>query len=186
MLKFLRKKTKVIIWSIVIAFISWGGYAVNLQFQEAGRAPGSVFGKEVSFRDYLLAERAVQIFLLKPADDKTPPAPEDIESKTWEFLVFQREAKQRKIKVTDDELREGLYELLAAGKEVPFTGEQYAAWVKANFREEPRDFEDQLREMVRIQKLMEEMRNGFKENPDENLKRWQSELISRANIRVYQ
>lgn len=186
MLKFLRRRTKVIIWAVVIAFMGWGGYAVNLQFQEASRAPGSIFGKEVSFRDYLLANRAVQIFLLKPEEDNTPPPLEDIEAKTWEFLVLQREARNRKIEVTDDELRERLYELLAANKEVPFTGEQYTAWVRVNFREEPHEFEKQLREMVRIQKLLDRIKTEFKENPDENLKRWQTELISRAKIRIYQ
>ena len=45
MLKGLRKNTKLIIWSVIIAFALWGGFSVGTQFQKEGRIAGEIFGK---------------------------------------------------------------------------------------------------------------------------------------------
>ena len=183
MLKFLRKKTKVIVWTVVIAFIAWGGYAVSVQFEESNRSAGQIFGKEVSFRDYELAHRAVLIFISSP-DEKTPPSAEEVEARTWQFLALSKEAKHQKIAVADDEIRQEIFRSLGEKAGAGFTPEQYERWVRASFREEPPEFENQVREQLRIRKLLDEVRKGFKEKPEENLQKWLNELITRAHIRV--
>ena len=184
MLKFLRKKTKVVIWAVLVTFVAWGGFAVSTQFQEANRSPGRIFGKEVSFQDYLMANRTVQIFA--PAEEgNTPPDPEQIEARTWEFLVLAREARARKVRVTDEEVRDAVGQLLGQKKEFIATSNQYHQWVRSALREEPRDFENQVREHLRVRKLLEEVRKAPGENPEEGLKRWMLDLFQRARIEVY-
>lgn len=181
MLKFLRKRTKAIVWGVVISFVAWGGYAVSVQFEEASRSAGRIFGKEVSFRNYLLANRAVQIFT--PQNSENPPSAEEIEVRTWEFLVLSHEAKRRKITVTDEEARQEISSLL--GKEGSVVSpERYAQWVRITLREEPREFEHQMREHLRIRKLLNGVRQEFKDNQEENLRRWLSSLITQAKIQV--
>ena len=184
MLKFLRKKTKTIVWAVVISFTAWGGYAVSTQFEASNRSAGRMFGRDVSFRDFDLANRAVQIFA-PSSDEKEPPKPEEVEARAWQFLILSREAKQRKITVTDDEVRDEIAIVLANGREVPLNPADYQRWVKAVFREEPHEFEQQTREQIRIRKLLDEVRRGFKENPEENLKKWLGDLVARADIRIY-
>lgn len=184
MLNFFRKKTKVIIWAVVVSFIGWGGYSASIQFNDTNRAAGRIFGKEVSFRDYGLAERTVQLF--RPdSDEKEPSKPEVIEARTWEFLIFSREARKRKVSVSDDEVREEIGRLLAAYQEVPFTPEEYDRWVRAVIRQEPREFEREVREHLRIRKLLDGVRKEFKEKPEENFNRWAQDLITSAKVQVY-
>lgn len=184
MLKFLRKKTKIVIWVVLVAFVAWGGLAVSTQFQESNRSPGRIFGKEISFQDYLTASRTVQIFAPEEAGD-TPPDPEQMEARTWEFLVLSREARTRRIKVTDEEVRDAVSQLLGQKKEFMATSGQYHQWVRSTLREEPRDFETQVGEHLRIRKLLGEVRKGSGENPEEGLKQWMLDLFSRARIEVY-
>lgn len=184
MLKFLRKKTKVVIWTVMIAFIAWGGFAVSLQFEETNRSPGRIFGKEVSFRDHLLAYRAVQIFFVQPNPEE-PPKSEEIEARTWEFLILSREAKHRKIKVSDEEIRQEIRRLFTQGGASAFSSDQYLQWVRSAFREEPSDFENQLREHLRIRKLLSQVREKEAENSDDGLRRWLTQLVVRARPEVY-
>lgn len=186
MLKFLRKNTKVIVWTVVVAFVAWGGYAVSVQFEEASRSPGRIFGKEVSFQEYLLAKQAVQIFLPTPEAGKEPPAAEEIEARTWEFLVLSHEARRRKIPVTDEEVRQEIEPLLGRARETRLTREQYFQWVRTAFREEPREFEKQVREHLRIRKLLAQVRQKAEADPEEALKRWLLELFRQSRMKVYQ
>ena len=186
MLKFLRKNTKVVVWTVIIAFVAWGGYAVSVQFQESSRSAGSIFGKEVSFQDYLLANQAAQIFSPASEPGKEPPTAEEIESRTWEFLVLSHEARRRKIPVSDDEVRQEIGRFLGGSPESKFTGEQYSRWIRSTFREEPREFEKQIREHLRIRKLIAEVRQKTATDPKSDLKRWLLELFQQAQIKVYQ
>jgi hypothetical protein len=186
MLKFLRKNTKIIVWAVVIAFVSWGGYAVSLQLQEASRSPGRIFGKEVSFRDYLLASKAVQLFSPASGAGQEPPSPQEIETRTWQFLILSREAKKRRIKATDDEVRQAIAQLLSPEGGVPLTGDQYLRWVRTQLREEPREFENQVREHLRIQKLLAEVRQEMgADTPEDKLTAWLVNLVQSAKIEVY-
>lgn len=184
MLNFFRKNTKIIIWVVVIAFIAWGGFAVSLQFQEATRSPGRIFGKEVSYRDYLTAQRTVQIFS-PPSPEGNPPDPTQLEAQTWEFLLLSREARRRKIKVEDEEVRQGIARLLGEKEGSRLTPGEYLRWIEAAFHEPPREFENQLRERLRIQKLVREVRNGLKQNQEEEMKKWLLDLIRKAKIEIY-
>ncbi len=185
MLKFLRKNTKVIVWTVVVAFVAWGGYAVSVQFEEASRSPGRIFGKEVSFQEYLLANRTVQIFPPVPQPGQEPPSADEVEARTWEFLVLSREAKRRKIAVTDEEVRQEIERFAGEGRETGLTREQYFQWVRAAFREEPREFERQVREHLRIRKLLTQVRQKMETEPEESLKRWLLELFREAQIKTY-
>ncbi len=184
MLSFFRKKTKIIIWSVLVAFIAWGGYAVSLQLGESNRSPGKIFGKEVSFREYSLANRVIQN-LSPPPEGENLPTSQEVEARTWEFLMLSREAIRQKTGVRDEEVRQEIDRLLGQN-EFPITSnDQYMRWVRANFHEEPREFENQLREQIRIRKLLGEVRKRLPENSEEGLRQWLLELSKSAKITVY-
>ena len=184
MLKFLRKNTRVIVWAVVIAFVTWGGYAARLQFDSANRTPGRIFGKDVSFREYLSAGQIVQLFYA-PAKDKEPPSAGEVEAQTWQFLVLSREARRRKISVKDEQVRQEIDRLFGGEGALNLMREQYFDWIRKEFRREPREFEDQVRENLRVKKLLDETRKGFSNNPDEQMKNWLVQLIRKAHPEIY-
>jgi len=184
MLRFFRKNTKTIVWVVVIAFVAWGGYAVSVQFEASNRAPGRIFGKEISYRDYLSAFRGVQIFTPKTEDGR-PPDQDKLEARTWQFLILFEEAKHRKIQVTDEEVREEITRLLADNKEFLFTPEQYGRWVQAVFHEQPAEFEAQLRDRLRVQKLLAQVKKELGAGGEKKFESWMIDLIGKAKIEIY-
>lgn len=184
MLKFLRKKTRAIVWIVVVSFIAWGAYAVSLQFEESQRSPGRIFGKEVSFREYQLAERTVNIFTPQSTDEN-PPTPETVEARVWEFLILSHEAKRRKIEVSDEEVRQEISLVLVRQAGGLLTGEAYPRWVRSVFHEEPHEFEQEVREHLRIRKLLAEVRKGYLQRTEARLRRWLLDLFHQAKVEVY-
>ena len=184
MLKFLRKNTKAIVWTVVIAFVAWGGYAVRIQLEGSNRAPGRIFGKDVLFREYLSARQIVQLFYAR-AKDKEIPSAEELEARTWQFLILSHEAKHRKVSVTDDEVRREVAGLWGNERMLALTEEQYFNWVRRELHSEPREFEDGVRENLRVRKLLEEIRKGFPDNPDEHMKGWIVDLMVQAQPEIY-
>ncbi|MFA5167453.1 MAG: SurA N-terminal domain-containing protein [Candidatus Omnitrophota bacterium] len=150
MLKIFRHYTKIIIWIVVGSFILWGGYSVSALRKE-GRFAGEAFGKSVTFQEYNLFYRATQLFMSskKPLED-----PELLRNYTWQNVIYSREAKRRGIKITDEEVRGEITKILKQQGLVNLTAEQYKTWLTRTLHLSPREFEEGLREFIRIQKLL--------------------------------
>lgn len=164
MLHVLRKNTKSIIWTVILSFGLWGAYSVGTQFQKEGRVAGEVFGKNVSFQEYSRFFRAAQIFSFS---GKNAGDPERIKQQAWQNLILSREAKRRKVEVTDEEVRGQIYKLLEAQKIENPGPEIYRRWLAATVRETPQDFESQIREMLRAQKLVQRAAESWKDTVTE-------------------
>jgi hypothetical protein len=148
MLNSLRKNTKVVVWSVVVAFALWGGYSVSSQMRKESMYAGKVFGKNVSFQEFNRFYRSGQLFNLRKeaADD-----PQIIRETAWQGVIFSREAKRRKVEVSDEEVRKEIHQLLESNKVNP---ENYESWLERVLRETPKTFEIMVREVLRIQKFM--------------------------------
>ena len=164
MLKLLRKKTRLIVWAVVASFALWGGYSVSTQFQKEGRLAGEVSGKPVSLQEYDRFFRANQIFSFtgKPVKDL-----DILRIQTWQNILYSREAKRLGITVTDEEVRQELVGLLAkVGLGNPSEA-QYQQWLSTTFREQPRRFEEMMRDMIGIQKLVRQVMGAPVNPPSE-------------------
>ncbi|MFA7255027.1 MAG: SurA N-terminal domain-containing protein [Candidatus Omnitrophota bacterium] len=150
MLKIFRQYTKVIIWIVVGSFILWGGYSVSALKKE-GRFAGEAFGQAVTFQEYNQFYRATQLFMPaeKPIDE-----PQLLRDYTWQNIIYAREAKRRGIKIADEEVRGEIANLLKQQGLVSPTTEQYKLWLTRTLHLSPREFEEGLREFIRIQKLL--------------------------------
>lgn len=165
MLKLLRKKTRLIIWTVVACFALFGGYSAKTQFQKEGRIAGEVFGKAVTLQEYDRFFRANQIFSLtgKPIKDF-----DILRIQTWQNILYSREAKRLGIAVTDEEVRQELVGLLAkVGLGNPSEA-QYEQWLSNTFREQPRRFEEMMRDMISIQKLVRQVMSAPVNPPSED------------------
>jgi len=150
MLKIFRQHTKVIIWIVVGSFILWGGYSVSALKKE-GRYAGEAFGKSVTFQEYNQFFRATQLFMPseKPIEDTKL-----LRDYTWQNIIYSREAKQKGIEVKDEEVRGEIANILKQQGLANATTEQYRMWLTQSVHISPREFEEGLREFIRIQKLL--------------------------------
>lgn len=151
MLKTLRKNTKAVIWVVIISFSLWGAYSAATSLRKEGRAVGEVFGKEVTFQEFDFFYKGTQIF--SPSGEAESD-PEILKEKTWRNILYSREAKKQGIKAADEEVTGEVLRLLKAqGMENP-SPQIYRRWAEYNFKESPRQFEEKVREFMRIQKLL--------------------------------
>ncbi len=150
MLKILRDHTKIIVWSVVIIFAIFGGYQIS-SLKKEGRFAGEVFGKTVTFQEFNLFYNATRIFMptKEPVQD-----PDLLRGFTWQNIIYAKEAKREGIKVTDEEVRREIQNLLAQQGLENASPETYKIWLTRNLRMTTREFEEGLREFIRIQKLL--------------------------------
>ncbi len=154
MLKIFRQNTKIIIWITVIALallFGAGSIADLVTGKKSGRFAGEVFGKSVTFQEYNQFSRATQLFMPseKPLDD-----PELLRDYTWQNIIYSHEAKREGVKITDEEVRGEISNILHQQGLVRPTAEQYKIWLTRTLHLSPREFEEGLREFMRIQKLL--------------------------------
>lgn len=157
MLKTLRKSTKVVIWTVVISFALWGGFSVGVQFQKQGRVAGEVFGKEITFQEFNRFYKSQQLFSF--GDTKAPADAEALKQRTWESLIYSREAKREKIQVSDDEVRGEILRLMSLQKIENPSVDLYKRWLQATAKSTPDEFESIVRELLRIQKLVKKIKD---------------------------
>ncbi|MEI7751251.1 MAG: SurA N-terminal domain-containing protein [Candidatus Omnitrophota bacterium] len=150
MMKFIRKNIKYSIWFLVAAFLIGSGVSLSGMKKE-GRFAGEVFGKSVTFQEYNQFYRATQLFMPseKPIED-----PDLLRNYTWQNIIYAREAKREGVKMTDEEVREEIAKILKQQGLVAPTAEQYKIWLTRTLHLSPREFEEGLREFIRIQKLL--------------------------------
>lgn len=151
MMKFLRTHTKIIVWIAAIAFIICGGYSIS-SLKKEGRFAGEVFGKAVTFQEYNKFYRATQLFM--PSKEPTKD-PDLLRNYTWQNIIYAKEAKREGINVTDQEVRTNIANILQQQGLLNPTPQQYKVWLARTLQMSPRDFEEGLREFIRIQKLLQ-------------------------------
>jgi len=204
MMKYFRKHTKIIIWMVVVSFAVFGGYSMTSMKKE-DRFAGQVFGKNVSFQEFKKFHDATILFM--PIEDKeTGLDPTILRAYTWQNIIFAHEAKNRGIKVTDDEVQIEIGKILKQQGLTNPDAQDYQNWLMRGLRIPPHQFEEGLREFIRIQKLINSELKGITSVPessgteelDEKAKEeaqketqnafmlWSSMLIQQANIQDFQ
>ena len=160
MLGFLRKKENIkkIMWGLAIviipAFVLWGaGSAVRSRGlpQYAGR----IFGRKVSFRQYekaFLACRNQALFTYGQDLEKMIEFL-DLEEQAWQRLILLHQAEKEKIKVSNEEVITLIRQMPLFQQEGRFSHKLYAAILNYTFRTSPREFEEQIRGSIKIEKL---------------------------------
>jgi hypothetical protein len=157
----------VIVLSIICA-AGFRGYAqspapqpaAGSQSELAGEFSG--FGMQVPLANYYFAKGAIIVFGTKWGS--SPQTEEELEQRTWEDLVLSFEAFRRGIIVDDKDLDQEITKMLENEK-VAFDRlkdqEAYALWVKEKTQEPVELFENQLRHLIQLQKLRQQIIDGI-------------------------
>lgn len=160
MLKFLRKKKnmKKIIWGLAIliipAFVLWGAGS-SVRSRKGPKYAGMIFGKKISFRRYdeSLQSCRTQALLIYGKEFNKVAKFLNLEREAWERLILLYRAKKERIKISDKEVIDFIRKIPFFHTENRFDQDKYNTLLEYVFRTAPRNFEEQIRGMITLDKL---------------------------------
>jgi peptidyl-prolyl cis-trans isomerase D len=179
-LRFKGRRT-VALWVVIllalpfILFFHWGA-------GQSGPGPGGtagvIFGRPIPWERYDQISRAIRRELESQlGDDADADAVEAVlRQQTWDRLILQEEARRR-VTVTDEELARAIQSQPAFQQAGRFDSALYFRFVRA-MGLSPRLFEEQVRDDLRIQKLLEQVKADDRES-------WMAALRRRARLKSY-
>ena len=178
MLKYLRNKDVMkriyIILSLIIipAFVLWGVGSVA-RTKSASEYAGIMFGKKVSNQEYGASWRAVKNEAVMRYPNFNEIAEQlDLSGQAWDRLILLREAERQRIKVTDDEIIGTIRSFQFLSKGGRFDVDAYERLLKNTFQTSPRDFEEDIRNSLKIAKLVNSITKGIDVTDEELLSKY--------------
>jgi len=162
MLSILRHKgvSKKVLWFItVIIVLSFGVFGVASRWDHTLNSAGKIYGRSISLRDF---ERAYldsrdQALILYGDQLSKLGNRLDLENEAWDRLILLREAKKRRINVSDKELVAFIATLPFFQREGRFDRYLYEEIVRnpGAFGRKPHDFEEGMRGRLMIKKMLD-------------------------------
>jgi len=123
---------------------------------------GTIFASPVPLSNYNFVRSTIAVF--GNYWGKEPKNQQELDEAIWEQLVLSFEAFRRNITVTDEELQQQLAQLLEKEKvdfDYKADSQALAKWVSQKTNEPLELFLNQLRHLVQLQKLLNEVKNSF-------------------------
>ncbi len=149
---------KKIIVLFVLLLVIGSFLFVKTTISQTQDIAGTFFGKPVSRANYMVILRAVLSF--QTPWGGIPRDREQAEKRVWDDLILSYEAHRRQITVGKKELEEKITETLK-GNDVSFdwkeSPQEYEKWVKKSLNESVELFENQMRHLVQVKKLREQV-----------------------------
>ena len=165
MLKQLRNKRlmKRIIWGLAIViippFVFWGAGSA-LRSRDKGPAyAGTIFGAKVSFDEYNSAWRAVkdQALMIYGTRFRDISDQLDLNRQAWDRLLLLKEAARERIRVSDRDVIAAIQKFPFFQSRGGFDPQTYNLVLRQAFGIQPRDFEEEIRDSLVIEKLRDQV-----------------------------
>ncbi len=173
MLEYFRKNTKSIAWLMVASFVIWGVGSAVFSGSGGSNTAGKVFGKKISNQEFNRHMKLIRIFGGENIEAKDQAS---LENLVWEQIALVMKAKREGITVSNEEVSDTVTKLMSPSQ--TYDQELYKRWVNNVFQESPRIFEEKIRELVALRKLVDKIpsevtltdealkQKYFKANPD--------------------
>ncbi len=167
MLKVLRhRKTAKKIWIglaliIIPAFALWG-FGGAFSSREESMPKGKIFGRAISSLEIKDSLSAVTTIATMQYGDKLPEIQKslNLEAQAWQRLVLLEEAKRRSIKTNDQEVVKLIKDFPYFKYKDSFDKRTYEQTLQYVFRLKPREFEEQMRQYLILNKLFKQVTEG--------------------------
>ena len=181
LLKFLRKKNvmkriMLVIASLIIpAFVLWGvGSAVRSSKKDYA---GEISGQKVPLKDYIESWEACrnQYLLIYGKRFNEIAKFINLEEKAWERLVLLKLANEQKIKVTNKEIIQNITASPLFQRDGVFDEKTYQWILRYQLGIMPREFEEELRDTLKIAKLTQNAMTQIEVSDEEILRAYKTE-----------
>ncbi|MFT5169929.1 MAG: hypothetical protein ACI9E5_001289 [Candidatus Omnitrophota bacterium] len=167
MLKLLRKKDfmKKITWVIaVIIILSFGVFGTAYLLagntgNSSNTYAGKIFGKKVPLDEFQKAYQDMHVQAIMRYGDKYNEVRQylNLEAETWDRLIVLREAKKRRLKVTNKEIVETIQSYPFFQRNNQFDTPLYNNVVRYVFEMKPRAFEESIRDSIKVAKVISDV-----------------------------
>jgi len=170
MLKSMRKNMKFIMWILLITFVLWGGSSAVLSRSKTTNYAGIVFGSKVGWKEYEINFNAVQNQAKMMYGEKFNQIKQylNLEEDTWNRIALLRYAQKKHINVSDSEVINTVCGISlfqdSSGRFVP---DIYKRVMEYFLKTSPREFEEGLKDSLKITKLREQIIKEVSVSDDE-------------------
>ncbi|MCK5580941.1 MAG: peptidylprolyl isomerase [Candidatus Omnitrophica bacterium] len=152
---------KKILWVVAILIIIAFGFGsqVYLLRDKAGPSyAGKVFNKKISFEEFRKNFRQTQIQAFIQYGENFEKIREylNLESQTWDRIILLHEAKKRKIKISNKEVVETIHNYPFFQRDGKFDSFLYNDILQYVFKVKARDFEESVRDSLKIVHIFEQ------------------------------
>lgn len=168
MLKFLRNKHTqkkiyiILAIAIIPPFLMWG-VSTSQKDAKIPSTLGMLDNKKVSLKDYLKSYKAVQheMALMYGQKANSAAAMINYKGEAWDRLLLLHYAKQEKIKTADTEVVQWLMNQPIFQSRGQFDDKLYKLYVSNYLRSNARDFEEEVRDLLTIEKVVDKLRSNI-------------------------
>lgn len=157
MLKAIRKRLKLILWTLIITFVLWG-VGTALSTRQAGSLyAGTLYGRPVTLQDHRAAWEATRHRAVLAYGERalTLFPPEELERQAWDWLTLSKAARRARIRVSDREVIEHLAQWPLFQRDGRFDPRTYQVVIRYSLGTTPRAFEEEIRGQLAIRKLLD-------------------------------
>lgn len=167
MLKSMRKNTSRIVWVVIVIFVFLGVGSTIITSSQSRQYVGEIFGKKIK---YTLFEDAYKMVYFSPRIQNLIQSRKDVtnqmlEDSTFQHLAFQMEANKRRIKVSDDDVRDEIIRRFTIDNN--FNPKVYEHWVTNVTNMPLHTYEEGVRKDLLVSKLIDDIRNNISVTEDE-------------------
>jgi len=182
MLKILRKKgvMKRILWFLaVIIILAFGFMGQASRLSNTRRTPyaGRINGRKVSLEEFQKHYQHVQIQALIQYGRNLNKFRDilNLERETWDRIIALDEAHKRRIKINDDEVLSALLNHPLFQKDNHFDKELYNTTLRYAFKITPKEFEESLRDSLKLVRLYDQVTGDLSVSEQEVFKQYTKE-----------
>jgi hypothetical protein len=186
MIKFLRNKShqkKLFIAMAVLiipTFVFWG-FTLDSGSGGTGDVAGRLGSKKISTGDFIKHFEATRrdLLLFQGLSAKEVQEQADLERLAWDRILLLEYAKQQRINVSNQEVVAWLSQQTAFQTEGQFNSSLYKSFVERQLRLTPRDFEENVRDSITLQKAAAGFTNAEPLNEVEAKAMWGGQFAKR-------
>lgn len=163
------KRNKIIILSLILTVLTTLP-CLNAQEDKAkgNDVAGEIFGAPVPLGNYYFVKRTLMVLGTKWGGQ--PTTAQEVEDRVWENLIMSYEAFRRGIEVSQQELDDEITNTLKSEKltfDWKTDKDAYEKWLKEKINENSEIFANQLRYLIQIQKLRQQVLDSINPNVTE-------------------
>ncbi len=163
MLKFLRQKRtiKILLWIVavvvIVAFVLWGAPTRLGEKQGRPKYAGEIFDKKIPFDKFIETYQASrnQAIIIYGNEFQKYSQFINLQENAWDRLILLAVAQNENIKVTNEEVIKKIKSFPFFQKDGKFDLETYNLLLKYVFNVEPREFEEEIRQSLVIETLIQ-------------------------------
>lgn len=176
MLKSIRKNAKIFLYILIAALVAWLGFD-TITSSRANPYAGKIFGKKIYTNEFQKSYAAVRTKAIFTYGDKFRDMLKDLnlEEEAWNRLILLYEAGKERIKTDDTEVRDLIKNIaLFKDKNNKFDIRKYEDVLRYGFGLTPNEFEEQIRDDITIQKLIDKQSRQISVSDDELLREYKA------------